>query len=514
MNDLLTFLQENSSALQQKTIEHILLVGFSLFLASALAIPLGILLVRFSFLRHTILRAGSISQTIPSLAMLGFLVPLLGLGNVPALVVLTFYAIYPILRSTYTGLISVPPECIEAAEGLGFSNLQKLGWVELPLALPIMISGLRIATASTIGIATIAAFIGAGGLGDFITQGLALNNSALILLGAIPIAFLALAFDYGISQLENQFHHRKKKGSRSPRLKTILLGISSLGIVFLGGNYLYQEHITAKGTSITIASKNFTEQYILAELMAQLIEMKTPLKVVRKLNLGTTDIIHQALLKGDVDLYPEYSGTAYLTILKEPPSQSGEDIFPKVRGAYKDKFNLVWLKPFGFSNSQSLAVKKDFAQAHNLQNLSDLALIAPDLTIAAPPEFLKRPDGMLGLSQSYGLEFKNVMQVDPNLMYMAIDHQEVEVIAAFTTDGKLQKYQLIPLNDDKKFYPPYHCAPVIRATILTAYPEIYEALSVLFGHIDEEKMRRLNAKVDLEGRTPFDVAQEFLVELN
>jgi osmoprotectant transport system permease protein len=493
-------------------VEHIFLVGFSLFFASVFAIPLGILLVRFSFLRQGILKAGSISQTIPSLAMLGFLVPLLGLGNVPALVVLIFYAVYPILRSTYTGLVSVPPECIEAAEGLGFSNLQKLWWVELPLALPMMISGLRIATASTIGIATIAAFIGAGGLGDFITQGLALNNSALILLGAIPIAFLALAFDYGISQIENQFQHRQE--SRSFRFKGVLLGVFSLAIIFLGGNYLYKEHIMTKKATITIASKNFTEQYILAELMAQLIEGKTSLKVIRKLNLGTTDIIHQALLKGDIDLYPEYSGTAYLTILKEAPNRNGEDILSKVQAAYKDKFNLVWLKPFGFSNSQALAVKKSFAEHHNLQNLSDLARVAPHLTIAAPPEFLKRPDGMLGLSQSYELKFKNVMQVDPNLMYTAIDHEKVEVIAAFTTDGKLQKYQLIPLNDDKKFYPPYHCAPVIREAILTTYPEIYEALSVLFGHINEEKMRMLNAKVDIEGRSPFDVAQEFLAKLN
>ncbi len=159
-------------------------------------------------------------------------------------------------------------------------------------------------------------------------------------------------------------------------------------------------------------------------------------------------------------------------------------------------------------------MKKSFAEHHNLQNLSDLARIAPHLTIAAPPEFLKRPDGMLGLSQSYELKFKNVMQVDPNLMYTAIDHEKVEVIAAFTTDGKLQKYQLIPLNDDKEFYPPYYCAPVIREVILTTYPEIDGARSVVSGHIDEEKMRMLNAKVDIEGRSPFDVAQEFLAKLN
>ncbi len=504
------FLGEHASSLQQKTLEHITLTALALFFASAIAIPLGVVITRLSPLRNIILNAGSVSQTIPSLAMLAFLVPFLGLGNAPALVVLTFYALYPILRSTYTGLKSVPPECNEAAEGLGFSSFQKLWWVELPLALPIIISGIRVATAMTVGIATIAAFIGAGGLGDFITQGLALNDSFLILLGAIPTALLALFFDYGISQVETRLNNRKTKLYKTPRMKKIFIGASCLLLLFLTGSFFFKEYINNKSESIVIASKNFTEQYILAELMAQLIEAKTHLKVIRKFNLGATDIIHQALLKGDVDLYPEYSGTAYMSVLKEPLAVKSEHVLQKVRSVYKEKFNLLWLEPFGFSNSQSLALKKDFAQKHHIRSLSDLARVSSYLKIAVPPEFLKRADGFPGLGKIYGLKFKEIIQVDPNLMYSAIENQKVDVLAAFTTDGKLQKHNLITLKDDKAFYPPYHAAPVIREASLTSHPEIRQALAPLFGLITEKAMTELNYKVDVEGLSPAETVRQFL----
>ena len=482
-------------------------------MASMIAIPLGIWVTRSSFFRNIILNAGSISQTIPSLAMLALLVPFLGLGNAPTLIVLTFYAIYPILRSTYTGLQCVPAECIEAANGLGFSRFQRLWFVELPLSLPVIISGLRVATAMTIGITTIAAFIGAGGLGDFIMQGLALNDSSLILLGAVPTAFLALAFDYGISEVEAQLQNRKKKLSTFPRIHKVLFAAASLIIVVLIGGSLLKNVLPKKEERIVIASKNFTEQYLLAEIMAQLIETKTSLKVIRKFNLGTTHIVHQAMLKGEVDLYPEYSGTAYKVVLKRPEKKDGSEIFDEIRSAYKEKFNLLWLEPFGFLNSQSLAVKKDYAQKHHLKSLSDLKQISSNLTLAAPPEFLKRPDAFPGLNQAYGFNFKNIMQVDPNLMYAALDHQKVDVIAAFTTDGQLQKYNLLPLKDDKKFYPPYEAAPVIRQSALKAYPQIYNALTPLFGHITDEKMIEMNRKVDSEGLSPAEVARQFLSEL-
>lgn len=509
---LMEFLSEHFMALQQKTIEHIFLSVLSLLIASAIAIPLGVGIFRFPALGKTILPVGSVSQTIPCLAMLGFLIPILGLGNTPTILVLTFYALYPILKSTYAGLQAVPAECLEAAEGLGLSTVQKLWFVELPLALPVIISGLRVATAMTIGITSIAALVGAGGLGDFIMQGLALNNSSLILLGAIPTALLALGCDYAISQLESHLQNRNKRPSRFLKFQKSSLLLCML-VVFIGGGIFYYNKIMGKKEDvIVLASKNFTESLILSEIMAQLIEAKTSLVVTRRFNLGTTDIIHQAMLKNEVDLYPEYTGTAYLTILKKTPSPEGGSLFQKVQVAYKDNFGLIWLNPFGFSNSQALAISRNYAERHQIRTLSDLVQLSQNLTIAAPPEFLKRPDGLPGLLKAYGLEFKNIIQVDPNLMYLAIKNKAVDVIAAFSTDGKLQKHNLITLVDDKQFYPSYEAAPVVRQAILKNHPEIAQAITPLLGIMSQETIRELNYQVDVEGKSPPEVVRQFLAK--
>lgn len=511
---LLEFLREHAVALQEKTLEHIFLSGFSLLLAAVIAIPLGIGVFRFALLRKIILPAGSISQTIPCIAMLGILIPILGLGNTPTVVVLTFYAIYPLLKSTYIGLKSVPGECLEAAEGLGFSRFQKLWFVELPLALPVIISGLRVATAMTIGIASIAALIGAGGLGDFIMQGLSLNNSSLILLGAIPTAFLALIFDYLISQIEIKLQNRKEKSYKFFRSKKSYVLFSSLILLMGSGVIYYKSFEKSNNDLVVIASKNFTESIILAEMMAQMIEKKTSLKVTRKFNLGTTSIVHQALLKEEIDLYPEYTGTAYLTVLKKTFEPEEGGLFEKVKSAYKNKFQLTWLEPFGFSNSQALAIHKDYAHHHQLHTLSALTPLSHSLNIAVPPDFVRRPDGLPGLLKAYGLKFKNVLQIDPSLMHQVISTKRVDVVAIFPTDGKLIKNNLQILQDDKKFYPAYQAAPVVRQSILEAHPEIYQALSPLFGFISQEKMMNLNYQVDGEGKSPKDVVRQFLAEFD
>lgn len=441
--------------------------------------------------------------------MLALLVPIVGLGFIPTIIVLIFYAIYPILRSTYTGLQNIPSEYLEAAEGLGFLSFQKLVYVELPLALPMIISGLRLATAATIGIATIAAFIGAGGLGDFITQGLALNDANLILLGAIPTALLALAFDYGISQFENYLYRRKQKTINTSKWKYKYLIFIAIGFLFLG-SYFFLIYQGNKESKIIIGSKNFPEQNILAEIMAQLIEDKTSLKVIRRFNLGSTAIVHQALLNGEIDLYPEYVGTAYLTVLKEPWDGTQKNLFKKVKENYKNQFNLRWLTPFGFSNSQSLAVRKDFAEANNLKCLSDLAPLSKNLSVATPPEFLKRPDGLINLKKTYGFNFRNVIQVSPTLMYVTIKHQKADIIASFTTDGKLKSANLMILKDDKNIYPSYQAAPVLREAIHLKYPQIEKALSPILGIISEQEMTNLNSKVEEQGQLPSVVAHEFL----
>lgn len=508
------FLSMHAAALQQKTLEHIALSGSSLLLASLIAIPLGIGIARSPILQKIILPVGSVSQTIPCLAMLGFLIPLFGLGNLPTLIALTFYAIYPLMKNTCTGLKNIPAECLEAAHGLGFSSFQTLRFVELPLALPVIISGVRVATAMTIGITSIAALIGAGGLGDFIMQGLALNDTSLILLGAFPTAMLALFCDFIISQLEIQLQHRSETHLKSAKIKKpLFIALSLIGLLGIGF-FCYQEYAKKTNPSLVIASKNFTESFILAELMAQLIEAKTSLNVVRKFNLGTTQVIHQAMLMKAIDIYPEYTGTAYLTVLKKDLKPNSGSLFSEVKALYREKFDLTWLSPFGFSNSQTLAITPDCAQRHQVKTLSDLKHISHTLTIACPPEFLKRPDALPGLLKVYGLRFKDIIQMDPNLIYTAIDNDKVDVVTAFSTDGKLQKYKLLVLKDDQHFYPSYEAAPIVRQATLALHPEIYPALVHLFGAINQKKMMELNYQVDVEGKSPKEVAHQFLEDIN
>ena len=275
-----------------------------------------------------------------------------------------------------------------------------------------------------------------------------------------------------------------------------------------------KEFTLSDSKTITIASNNFTEQNMLAEIMAQLIEQSTDLKVIRRFNLGANTVLHEAIINGKIDIYPEYTGTAYLNILNQPMRGKDYDIFAMVKTEYKKQYNLDWLKPFGFSNSNSLAIKKSFAKIHNIKTMTDLAHISASLKIAAPADFLKRIDGLPGLTKAYGYKFKKIIQVDSVLMYVALNSNNVDVIAAFTTDGKLNKFDIVTLLDDKGMYPPYAAAPVIRSSILKKYPEILKALEPVFGSINENKMMHLNYLVEVAGISYKQVARQFIAELN
>ena len=492
------FLIEHAALFEQKLAEHLYISGVSLSLALSIGIPLGILIARSPRLKGPLLGIANICQTIPSLALLALLVPLVGIGMKPTVIVLVAYAILPILRNTYTGITEVPQASIESANGLGFTSWQRLWMVELPLALPMIMAGIRTATAMIIGIATIAAFIGAGGLGDFITQGLALNNSALILLGAIPAALLALIIDYILAQIEIYLPKHQRQTIKRVKTRAILFAGALLLFGGFVGRTIYTHWPSESRPTIIIATKDFTEQLILGEMMAQIIEKRTPLKVIRKFNLGATQVIHAAMLKGDVDLYCEYTGTAYLNILKRPfnNESSSHEIYNEVKQEYSDRFNLVWLKPFGFSNSNALAMKKSVANNYGIRTISDLAKQSQEFTIATPHEFRKRADGLPGLTKAYHLKFSNIRAMTPDLTYRAIHGKQVDVIQAFSTDGKIPAYDLVILEDDKQFYPPYQAAPVIRAEILEKYPEIKPALEELAGRIDQAKMQELNREAD------------------
>jgi osmoprotectant transport system permease protein len=475
--------------------EQAYLITFSSTIATLFGILIGILVFWNKKFENLTLSFVSILWTIPSLALFGLLLPVFGLGTTPALIALTIYTLLPIIQNTITGLSEVNPQFIEAAHGLGMTKVQRLRLVEFPLAFPTIKAGIRTGVIFNISMSTLAAFIGAGGLGDFINRGLATNDAHLLLLGAIPIATLALLVNFLFSE----------------KIKSRFIWISLLIFFMLTSIGLeIRKNLTAS-MKVTIASKNFTEQIILAELMAQLIEFKTHLKVERKFNLGSTPLIHQAMLRKEVDIYPEYTGTAYLTTLNLPYKKLQKDILYKiVKNNYQNKFHIIWLNPFGFDSAQSPAIKENFSKKYNLQTLTALVPFAPKLIIGAPTEFVVLPDAMPGLKSFYGLNFKEIKTLDVGLLYESIAENTVDVIFAFTTDARIPYYHLHLLKDDQHFFPPYYAAPVIREDILRKHPEIQTALAPLLGTLNEKTMRYLNGEVDIKKKSPEMVVREFL----
>ncbi len=246
--------------------------------------------------------------------------------------------------------------------------------------------------------------------------------------------------------------------------------------------------------------------------MAQRIEAATDLRVTRLFNLGGTMICHEALVRGEIDLYPEYTGTALTVVLGAPPDAGAARVLERVRRAYRERFDSTWLDPLGFDNTYAITVRREDATDRAWAAVSDLARSAPSLRAGFTSEFLERPDGYPGLAKAYGLRFADVRDLEPSLMYQALDKGEVDVICAFATDGRIAAYGLQPLRDDRDFFPPYRAAAVVRSAVLEARPEVREALEALSGVLTDRTMQRLNYAVDGEGRAPEDVAREFLEE--
>ncbi len=264
--------------------------------------------------------------------------------------------------------------------------------------------------------------------------------------------------------------------------------------------------------TITVASKDFTEQFILGEMYALLLE-DAGYKVERKLNLGGTPVAHQALLDGQIDVYPEYTGTGLLTVLKMDVMSDPQVVFNAVKTAYQDQFDLVWLNPAPMNNTQALAMTKTRAAELGITTFSDMVANADQLVLIGPPEFAEREDGVPGLKRVYGdFAFKNFLTVDPGLRYQALLNGEADVVVAFGTDGELAAYDLQSLVDDKGLYPPYQVAPVIRQAALDANPEVADILNKVAPLLTDATMQRLNNEVSGNGREPADVAREFLVQ--
>lgn len=491
-----------------RTGQHLALTGVSVIFAILVGVSLGVVAQRAGWIRGPIVGAAGVLQTIPSLAMLTLLLVLFErIGAVPAILALTLYALLPIVRNTIAGLTGISGDVLEAARGVGMSRWQELRLVRLPLALPVIVAGIRTAAVAGVGIATLSAFIGAGGLGQFINRGLALADTRLILLGAIPAALLALLVDFALGAA-NWALDPRRKAERRPRIKVVArVGAVILPfLVFAAGGFSYVH----TRPDITIGSKNFTEQIILGHIMALLIEEHANLTVDRRFSLGGTMICHGALTHGGIDLYAEYTGTGLTAVLGQDPSGDPDQVFETVSREYQARFDAEWLDPFGMNNTYAITVRQADAERNGWNKVSDLEPWAASLHAGFPGEFVERPDGYPGFQKVYRFEFGRTSDIDAGLMYDAIANEAVDVIAAFATDARIAAYNLRPLVDDRVFFPPYHAAPVVKTETLRQHPQIHAALGKIAGALDNRSMRELNGRVDQEKRSPESVAKAFL----
>ncbi|MFN7522898.1 MAG: glycine betaine ABC transporter substrate-binding protein [Aphanizomenon sp.] len=484
--------------------EHLILVVIAMTIAISIGLPVGIFITRQPQLAAPILGLANTIQTIPSLAIFGFLisVPFLGgIGKVPAIVALTLYALLPIIRNTYIGINSINSAIKEAGIGMGMTDQQLLLKVEIPLALPVILAGVRVATVISVGIATIAAAIGGGGLGVFIFRGISTVNNELILAGAIPAALIALSADFGLGFLEKNL--TKPTGNKSKL--AIILGIITLIIAGLIA-FNYQK----APETIIIGSKNFTEQVILGELLAQHIENHTKLKVDRRVNLGGTIISQEAVKSGKIAGYVEYTGTSFTTILKEKPISNPQIVYKKVKEYYDQKLKLAVMKPLGFENTFAMIIRGEDAKKWQIKSLSEAGKYSPQMKAGFGYEFLERADGYPGLSKTYNLKFANIKQMELGLMYQALKEKQVDFIAANSTDGLIPVLNLVILEDDKKYFPPYQAIPIFNQEIIRKYPELTDTINQLGGKISTTAIQKMNYQVDNQSQPVEKVVSTWL----
>jgi len=510
------FLLMNRHEIFELSLEHLFLVAISTGVAIFIGVPLGILLTRKPRLSRPVLGFANMMQTVPSLALFGFLIPvnvylfqwriLGGIGARTAIVALVLYALLPIIRNTFTGISGVDPAVREAGRAMGMTDRQLLLQVEIPLALGVIIAGIRVATVICVGTATIAAAIDAGGLGRYIFRGLRMNDNVLVLAGAAPAALIAVAADFALGVVERAM--RAGGNFKSKKRKT--LGWCTLTFVLVGLGGVAALYPRAGDGRISVGAKDFTEQIILGELLAQFIEAKTGLETERRFDLGGS-LAHEALVSGEIDMYVEYTGTALLAILKEPPLSDPQLVYRRVQREYGRRFNLEWGEPLGFNNTFAILVRGEVARNLGLKSVSDAARFTPEWRAGFGQDFMSRPDGYPGFARAYGLHFEEIREMDLSLTYRALAEKQVDLIAGNSTDGLIARYGLFQLEDDRYFFPPYDAVPVVRLETLKRRPQLRGVLRQLAGILSVDEMRILNYQVDGEKRRVREVVREFLM---
>lgn len=502
IQDLWITLSERKGFFLSLTLEHLMISLMAILIAILLGGIVGILISEYQGSARPVLGTINFLYTIPSISMLGFLIPFSGIGNATAVIVLTIYALLPMVRNTHTGIMNIDKNLLEAAKGMGSTRMQMLFRIKLPLALPVILSGIRSMVTMTIALAGIASFIGAGGLGVAIYRGITTNNAAITMAGSLLIALLALVMDGILGAVEKRITRWHTKGKKLPLFigAILLCGAAAAAIC---GNLGRKE-------TLHIATKPMTEQYVLGEMLDLMIEQDTGLNVEITPGVGGgTSNIQPAMETGEFDLYPEYTGTGWNMVLKNEDIYT-EDLFEEMQTEYSENLNMQWIGMYGFNNTYGLAVRKEIAEQYDLNTYSDLKKIAGQLVFGAEYDFFEREDGYDALCSTYGLNFKKTMDLDIGLKYQAINEGQIDIMNIFTTDGQLSVSDIKVLEDDKQFYPSYKCGNVIRSGVIEEHPELEVVFEKLTNILSDEKMAQMNYEVETKGKEPRKVAEEFL----
>lgn len=518
MNGFLEVFMERKDELLSLFIEHMQMTSAAVLIAILIGVPLGIVVTKNQKVSSVVIGTANVMQSIPSIGLLAFLVPIVGIGQRPAIIMVIIYALLPIIKNTYIGITGIDPTIIESASSIGLSKFKTLYRIQIPIAMPYIMAGVRISAVTAVGTVTIAAFAGAGGLGWFINLGLNANDADLVLLGAIPACLLALIVDFILGKVEQALTPEGLKAAdkvinrpRTERTRRTAVAVVCLVVVLvLPCLSSIVAMIEDSRDKVVVGSENFTEALILGNIYSQLIQGQTDLEVEEKFNLNGTMITMQAMERGDIDTFTDYTGVLSANVLKESLSTDPQEVFESVRKGMQDHYQMDVSESLGFSNTYVFAVTKEVSEQYGLTTLSSLINQAPSLRLGCTTAFTQREDLLPKLENEYQVSFESVEGLEGNIRYQALTSDNIDVIDAFETDALLLSMDLVKLEDDINFFPPYQAVAITRNETFEKYPELEDVFAKLEGAISTEEMMEMNYQVDVEGRTPKDVAVEFL----
>ena len=513
-------------------IDHMWLSVVAMAVACAIAIPLGLALGHIGRGGFLAINASNVGRAVPSLALIAFFVAYLGVGFTNVTLALALLAIPPVLTNAYVGVRQVDRDTVDAARGMGMTGTQIVRRVELPLALPLIFGGIRTSMVNVVATATLAPLAGLDSLGDPIINVSTYGDEGR-LGAAILVACLAVATELSLAAAERaatpKALRKRRNRMKQVRYATALVAVllASLTLAACGDDdddeggggggdsaAKIERNEANSGTTITVGSKNFTEQKVLGEIYAQGLEA-AGFSVKKELNLGDQDIALKALKGGEIDAYPEYTGTALLSFFGVKANEIPKDpatAFEDAKAGFEGE-GLVAYEPTQFTSSNEVALTKEKAEELGLTTISDLSGHAQDLTLYGSPECRQRTDCLLGLEQVYGLDFKKFVPVAIDLRHEVLTSGKADLSIVFTTDPQIKREQFVLLEDDKGMFPPYNSTLVVRQQLADeAGAELADVVAQVQEGLTDEVMQELNARVDLDKKTPAAVAAEYLKE--